>query len=233
MNENEKGVWLHFLSKWVFFLPIPVLLLFASIGILLSAAGGSPMGLAFMVAAAEKPYGLRIQGLALILLWGSMAVFFVALSKFFRQDFPVKSTMLSLCGLGFIIPMSAGNLSWTVGLDMSRRYAAATPEQQDLINEIQSTIFQVVESRIDVANLLWGVGMLLFIFMAQKSKSVPLFISILYFFSALVMLCVFFSHVFGYTFPFVLIPPFWLATLTAHIALGVTFHKKRKLANKE
>ncbi|WP_409275919.1 hypothetical protein V1499_10110 [Neobacillus sp. SCS-31] len=226
MKTNEEKMWLHFLSRFIFFLPLPVLLLFLSIGILLSSSGDSPVELAFMIAASKNPIGLRLAGLSLILLWGSVAVFFISLARLFKNEHPIKSTFLGATGIGFIIPMSAGNVQWTAAMDMAKRYGKATAEQQELLKEIQMTVFQIVESRIDTANLLWGLGIVLFIIMARKI--VPLFIRVLYMISAAIMLLVSLSHIFGFTFPFFLIPIFWLATLVAHVALGIVFHKKNK-----
>lgn len=225
---KEDFLWLKFLSKWMYLMPIPVLLLFTAVGGLISAAGDTPMGLAYMVAGFEKPFFLRLLGLALTLLWGSVIVFFLSLARLYRHQHPLQSTFLSALAIGFILPMSAGNAQWTIGLDMARRYGEATPETRELLQQIQLTVFQFVESRIDMANLLWGVGILLFISVARAAKNVPTFILVLYFISALVMLAVFISHIFGFTFPFVLIPVYWLATLAAHIALAITFTKQIK-----
>ncbi|WP_316568631.1 hypothetical protein [Neobacillus sp. YIM B06451] len=224
-GTNEK-MWLHFLSKFIFLLPLPVLLLFLSIGILLSSSGDSPVELAFMISASKNPIGLRLGWLSLILLWGSVSVFFIALAGLFKNEHPIKSTFLGAIGIGFIIPMSAGNLHWTATLDMAKRYGKATAEQQELLKEIQMTVFQIVESRIDTANLLWGMGLVLFIIMARKF--VPLFIRVLYMISAAIMLLVFLSNILGFTFPFFLIPVFYLATLVAHVSLGIVFYKKNK-----
>ncbi|WP_053366327.1 hypothetical protein [Bacillus sp. FJAT-27245] len=226
MKATEEKMWFHFLSRFIFLLPLPVLLLFLSIGILLSSSGDSPIELAYMISASENPIGLRLAGLALNLLWGSIAVFFIAFARLFKNDHPIKSTFLGAIGIGFIIPMSAGNLQWTAALDMAKRYGNATAEQQELLKEIQMTVFQIVESRIDTANLLWGLGIFLFIIMARKF--VPLFIRVLYSISAAIMLLVFVSNFIGFTFPFFLIPVFWLVTLVAHVALGIVFHKKNK-----
>ncbi|RDU38723.1 hypothetical protein DRW41_03960 [Neobacillus piezotolerans] len=226
MRGTEEKMWLHFLSRFIFFLPLPVLLLFLSIGILLSSSGDTPIELAYMISASEKPIGLRLAGLSLNLLWGSVAVFFIALAGFFKNENPIKSTFLGAIGIGFIIPMSAGNLQWTAALDMAKRYGNATAEQQELLKEIQMTVFQIVESRIDTANLLWGLGIVIFIILARKL--VPLYIRALYMISAAIMLLVFLSNFLGFTFPFVLIPVFWLVTLVAHVALGIVFYKKNK-----
>lgn len=230
MEVTEEKRWLTFLSRWMFLLPLPALLLFLSIGLLVNASGNAPIELSFMIAAAENPLGLHLAGLAIILQWGSVAVFFIALARLFRKHFPLKSTFLSAIGVGFFIPMSAGNLHWTASMDLAKRYSiAAGDEQRELLQQIQMTVFQIVESRIDVANLFWGIGILLFFLMTRKV--VPMYIHVLYIVSAVIMMVVFFSNLFGFTFPFVLIPIFWLSTLIAHISLGIVFHRKRKEAS--
>jgi len=226
---KEEALWLKFLSRWMFLMPIPVLLLFTAVGSLISVSGDTPMGLAYMVAGSEKPFFLRLLGLALTLLWGSVIVFFLALARLYRHQHPLQSTFLGALAVGFIIPMSAGNAQWTIGLDMAKRYGEAAPETQEMIRQIQMTVFQFVESRIDMANLLWGVGILLFISIARSVKNVPTYILVLYFISALIMLTVFVSHIVGFTFPFVLIPVYWLATLAGHISLGFAFAKQAKM----
>lgn len=229
MKVTEEKLWLHFLSRWMFLLPLPILLLLFCVGMLISASGDTPIELAFMVAAAEDQSILRLQGLALNLLWGSMVVLFIALSRLYRNEYPIKSTFLAALGIGFIIPMSAGNLQWAAAIDMAERYSNATAEQLETIQQIQLTVFQIVESRIDVANLFWGLGFILFFLMARKT--VPLFIHVLYLISASIMLLVFLSNILGFVFPFFTIPIFWLVTLIAHISLGIVFVKKRKYSN--
>lgn len=229
MEVTEEKRWLAFLSRWMFLLPLPALLLFLSIGLLLNASGNAPIELSFMMAAAKNPLGLHLAGLALILQWGSVAVFFLALGRLFRKQHPLKSTFLSAIGIGFFIPMSAGNLHWTATMDMAKRYGmAAGDEQLEILQQIQMTVFQIVESRIDVANLFWGIGILLFFLVARKI--VPMYIHVFYLLSAVIMLLVFFSNLLGFTFPFVLIPVFWLTTFIAHLSLGMVFRKKRKEA---
>ncbi|MEH7379988.1 hypothetical protein V7138_05855 [Bacillus sp. JJ1533] len=227
MRGNEEKLWLNFLSKLMLLLPLPILLLLLCVGMLTSISGDSPIELAFMIAGSENPHLLRLQGLALNLLWGSMAIFFIALAGFHRLKYPIKSTFLGALGIGFIIPMSAGNLQWAAALDMANRYSKASSEQQEIIEQIQMTVFQIVESRIDVANLFWSLGFILFFIMARKT--VPMFIHVLYLISAAIMLLVFFSNIFGFPFPFVTIPVFWLVTFIAHISLGIVFHKKSKV----
>ncbi|MBS4196463.1 hypothetical protein [Lederbergia citri] len=226
MKVSEEKLWLHFLSRWMFVLPLPILLLFLSIGILLSSSGNAPIELAYMIAASKVPLGLRLLGLALNLLWGSVAIFFIALARLYRIEYPIKSTFLGAIGVGFIIPMSAGNLQWTVAMDMANRYIHASAEQKEIIEQIQMTVFQIVESRIDVADLFWGLGLILFFLMARKT--IPMFIHVLYLISAAIMLLAYLSLVFGFIFPFATIPVFWLVTLIAHISLGIVFLKKRK-----
>jgi len=229
---RDEGLWLKFLSRWMFFMPIPVVLLFTAVGSLISVSGDTPMGMAYMVAGSERPSLLRLLGLALTLLWGSVIVFFLSLSRLYRNQYPLRSTFLGAVALGFLIPMSAGNAQWTIGIDMARRYGeATTPEIQTIIQQIQMTVFQFVESRIDMANLLWGLGILLFISIARANKTIPAYILGFYLVSALVMLTVFVSQVVGFTFPFALIPVYWLATLAGHIALGITFVKQLKASS--
>jgi len=229
LSVNEERLWLRFLSRWVYVLPLPVLLLFVSIGMLLSKAGDTPVELAYMAAASEQPAGLRLLGLAIILLWGSVTVFFVALACLYKRQFPIKSTFLGVAGLGFLIPMSAGNVQWTAAMDMARRYgAAATEEQRDIVSQIQMTVFQIVESRIDFSNLLWGVGILLVVSMARATHSMTKLTAILYVLSASVMLGVFVSHIVGFPFPFVLIPAYWAVTLGAHLTFGRSIGKQAK-----
>jgi len=229
MKEHEERLWLQFATRWTFAMPVPVLLLLASIGMLLGRAGDSPVELAYMVAASEQPVGLRLLGLAIVLLWGSVTVFFIALARLYRRRFPVKSTFLGAIGLGFLIPMSAGNVQWTAAMDMARRYgAAATEEQREIVREIQLTVFQIVESRIDFSNLLWGVGILLFVSMARSTNMMPKATAVLYVLSALVMLGVFASHIVGFPFPFALIPVYWAVTLGAHLSLGISWLRRLK-----
>ncbi|MFS0823063.1 hypothetical protein [Bacillus sp. 1P02SD] len=227
MKVTEEKLWLHFLSRWMFLLPLPIVLLLLCAGMLVSLSGDSPIELAFMIVGSEYPQWLRLQGLALNLLWGSMAVFFIALARLYRMESPIKSTFLAAMGIGFIIPMSAGNLQWAAAMDIAKRYSNASTEQQEIIEQIQMTVFQIVESRIDVANLFWGLGFILISLMARKT--IPMFIHILYLISAAIMLLVFFSNILGFTFPFAAIPVFWLVTLIAHISLGIVFIKKKKV----
>jgi hypothetical protein len=227
--EKEKSLWVNFISKWAFILPVPVVLLFTSIGILLSSVSDAPIELTFMIAASKDPLGLRLSGLAIISLWLSMGVYFIALANFFRREYPIRSTFLAVCGLGFMIPLSAGNHHWNAGLDLAKRYASATVEQKVMLEEIQKTYFYSVESIIDTANLFWVLGILLFISMGIVSKTIPTVVSSLYALSGTFMLLVFMSNIIGYTVPFFLIPVFWLITIAAHISLGLVFQKKRKL----
>jgi len=221
MKESVEKRWVHFLSRWLFLMPVPVLLLFVSIGMLLSRAGGVPVEQAYMVAASEEPLGLRLLGLAITLLWATAAVFFIAAAGAFKQRFPLKATFLGAIGIGFSIPMSAGNVQWTAAMDMARRYgAAATEEELEIVRQIQLTVFQIVESRIDYSNLLWGIGIALLVSMAMERQLMPRTTAVLYALSALVMLGVFASHIVGFAFPFVLIPAFWAFTLGAHLTFG-------------
>ncbi|HZG85598.1 hypothetical protein [Paenibacillus sp.] len=221
MKENVEMRWMRFLSRWMFVMPVPVLLLFVSIGMLLSRAGGVPVEQAYMVAASQEPLGLRLLGLAITLLWGTVAVFFIAAAGAFKGRYPMRGTFLGATGLGFLIPMSAGNVQWTAAMDMARRYgAAATEEQRETLRQIQLTVFQIVESRIDFSNLLWVLGMALLISMAREAGMMPKTTAALYALSAFVMLGVFASHVVGYPFPFVLIPAYWAVTLGAHLTFG-------------
>jgi len=206
--------------------------LFVSIGMLLSEAGDFPPELAYMAAASKDPAGLRMLGLALITLWGSVTVFFIAAARLFQRRYPIRSTLLGAAGLGFIIPMSAGNVQWTAAMDTARRYgAAATEEQREIVTQIQLTVFQIVESRIDFSNLIWFVGVLLLVSMARSENLMTRVAAVLYSLSGVVMLSVFVSHTVGFPFPFFLIPVYWAFTLGAHLAFGLTLRKASKEAS--
>lgn len=108
-ERHRRKIVANFLSKLMFLLPLPILLLLLCIGMLVSLSGDSPIELAFMIVGSEYPHWLRLQGLALNFLWGSMCIFFIALARLYRLEYPIKSTFLAAMGIGFIIPMSAGN----------------------------------------------------------------------------------------------------------------------------
>jgi hypothetical protein len=179
--DAKNTFWLRTLSRWALMGGVMLLGVLISFGMLTATSQASALATQYdeLAWASRLPALYRVAAMLDLATWLALSGFFALLAASFARRAPVRSTLITACGVGQLAG-AIGAFTRLVGNgDLAAHISIAAPDQQPALLRSFLDLQLVIGAHLAAGSLLWSAGLLLAALVAWQARVFPHWLTVL------------------------------------------------------